>query len=81
MTSREKYNIYCDMFNHCKTLEDNIRASLTRMNVKIYDIEVYVGKEETEQYQIYVEVSYPVTGYKFHRGLYTENELKKVFRF
>lgn len=77
MTNREKYNIYNEMFNNCARLEDNIREALYKLGAKVYNIEIYVGKEETQEYMCYIEFN--LYYYRNMRGLYTEKDLKTIF--
>jgi hypothetical protein len=68
------------MFNKCSDLEYRIKESLSKQAANIYNIEVYVGNEETEEYQLYVE--YSISGnYHNHRLMMTEEKILKTFKY
>ena len=73
---RKHYMIYNEMFNRTFDLMKMIRKRLESENANIYDIEVYVGNEETKEYCVYVE--YTKNGFyrNVHSKLLTEDEMK-----
>ena len=77
MDEREEYNIYFEMYKKTSAIEQMIRASLRSW--KIYNLEVYVGKEDTKEYQIYFEGVDDFHKYMNIRGLYTLDEIYKLF--
>lgn len=76
-----KYEIYNKMFNYSLTIEDNIKRALINIDpeCRIYTCEIFVGDEDTRKYEVYVEFKNK-TGYQFIRGLYTLQELNKMFK-
>ena len=74
--TRELYHIYNEMFNNCINIENKVKEILKDKQAKIYNIEVYVGKEETREYQYYIE--YRDNSYHNIRGLATEDKLYKI---
>lgn len=77
MEGKEKHEIYFEMYKKTSAIEQMIRASLR--NWKIYNLEVYVGKEETREYQVYFEGVDGFHKYINIRGLYTLDEIYRLF--
>ena len=72
------YQVYREMAEKTKTLEDIIRSSISRKGGKIYSLEVYVGSEESKEYEIYLE--YRGTHYQYLHGVFmTEEQIIKKF--
>lgn len=77
MNERERHEIYFEMYKNTSVIEKKIRDSLRSWT--IYNLEVYVGKEATREYQIYFEGVD-----KFHKyiniiGLYTLDDIYRLF--
>lgn len=77
MSDKEKHEIYFEMYRKTSAIDQMIRSSLR--NWKIYNLEVYVGKEETREYQIYFEGSDSFHKYANVIGLYTLDEIYRLF--
>ena len=77
MTNREKYEIYCRMFDRAHELEDEVRSNIVNNGGKAYHVEIHVGKEETGQYIVYIEFKSPT--YRYLNGvLLTEEQVLKI---
>lgn len=77
MEGREKANIYFEMYKKTSAIEQMIKDSLRGW--KIYNLEIYVGKEETREYQVYFEGVNDFHKYMNIRGLYTLDKIYKLF--
>lgn len=77
MEGKEKHEIYFEMYKQTALIENLIRDRLR--NWKIYNLEVYVGKEETKEYQIYFEGVDSFHKYMNIMGLFTLDRIYKLF--
>ena len=79
MTYKEKYNIYCEMFNNCDNIAKLINNKLVEKNhILLSHIDVFVGDEENRKYFVDFEAKNKSGNYYRIYGNYTIEELKKM---
>lgn len=72
------YDIYCEMFKKCHELENVIIRSLKKHCATIYTVDVFVGNEDSKEYELYVD--YSLNGnYHSYRLNWTEEKIIKHF--
>ena len=78
MTDREKYYVYCEMYDKARELERRLERALQNSGHNVYCVFISVGKEEERYYNVDIEYSKgtPDTYHKT-RGLVTEEKLIK----
>lgn len=76
MTEHEKYMIYRRMFENCDVIAERVRHALESINAHIYTLDIFVGLEETREYECYFEFN--SGAYKNIRGMFTEGEIDEL---
>ena len=80
MEHREKFEVYCDMFDEALGLTEVIERKLNLGYEKVYSCYISVGKEETREFFVDIEVGGDSSSYRRWRGLYTRERLEKIFK-
>jgi len=81
MDAKEKYNIYCKMFENAHKLSETINSLLVSKNYKVYDCYVSVGSEEKNEYFLSIEYGNGTPdGYRRIYGNYTEKAVNDYIK-
>lgn len=78
--TREMHKIYLDMFDEALELTEVIERKLNLGFEKVYSCYIAVGKEETREFFVDIEVGGDSSSYRRWRGLFTRERLEKIFR-
>ena len=78
--NRELTKIYFDMFDEALELTEVIERKLNLMYETVYSCYIAVGKEETREFFVDIEVGGSSSSYRRWRGLYTRERLEKIFK-
>jgi hypothetical protein len=81
MDAKEKYNVYCRMFENAHTLSDIINQLLVSKKYKVYDCFISVASEEKNEYFLSIEYGNGTQeGYKRIYGNYTEKAVNDYIK-